>query len=79
MRIDQDPAKPCRFLEQRGNEYYCQVRDWEDQGDEKSLGDMSEWELKYYLEQCKSYPEPNDKVHWDESLPGGCGYSRSEI
>ncbi len=71
-----NPYNRCNYLFEEDGRWLCEIRQAYDEGDMELIQMLPQRVRKYYLEECKDYPDPGNPAHTPprHELLEVCGY-----
>lgn len=71
-----NPDNWCNYLFEEDGRWLCEIRQAYDEGDTELIQMLPQRVRKYYLEECKDYPDPAKPAHVPprHELLEGCGF-----
>ena len=73
-------SRKCKYIYTEEEGVFCEIRQAVEGEDNEFLELIPEEDLKYWENECRDYPDPNELAHlppW-HNLPSSCSYELKE-
>ena len=75
-----DHKQECKYIYRQDDLIFCEIRQAVEGGDDEFLELIPEKDLKYWENECRDYPDPDEPAHLPPgyNLPSRCSYELKE-